>query len=216
MAANQNAAHPTGKTTAPGRQARGERRRTELLDAALRLIAQSGVAAVTHRAVAAAAGVSHRLTTYYFQTKEQMVVEAFRHLAARSVERTRASAASVADAAHAAPWSEALEVAIDAIVDTVLDASSGELREDASAELSMVLEIQRHAELASDYAAWQDRVEAILIGHAMALNATDPLQEARLLHAAIRGLRMELLARPDRPLSRDDLRALVSRLLTSL
>jgi DNA-binding transcriptional regulator YbjK len=200
----------------PARQARGERRRAELLDAAVRLIAQDGVAAVTHRAVAAAAGVSHRLTTYYFQTKEHMVVEAFRHLAARSVERTRAFAASVAEAARGTSWTDALEVAIDAIVDDVLDAPAGNPREEASAELSMVLEIRRHAELASVYAEWQDLVEAILVEHATTLNATDPVQEAKLLHAAMRGLRMELLARPDRPLSRAELRALVSRLLTSL
>jgi DNA-binding transcriptional regulator YbjK len=205
-----------GAPPVPARQARGALRRTQLLDAALRLIARDGVGAVTHRAVAAEAGVSHRLTTYYFHTKDQMVVEAFRHLAARSVERTRTAAAAVAAAASTAEWGEALQVAVDAIVDTVLDASSGDPREDASAELSMVLEIQRHSELASDYAEWQDRVEAILVEHATALNATDPVQEAHLLHAAMRGLRMELLARPDRPLTRSSLRALMGRLLTSL
>ena len=42
----------------PTRQARGTRRRAELLDATVRLIARAGVAAVTHRAVAAEAGVS--------------------------------------------------------------------------------------------------------------------------------------------------------------
>jgi len=200
----------------PTRQARGTRRRAELLDATVRLIARAGVAAVTHRAVAAEAGVSHRLTTYYFQTKDQMVVEAFRHLAARSVERTREAAAVIAAAARTTEWRDALEVVIDAIVDHVLDASNGDPREDASAELSMVLEIQRHSELASDYAAWQDQVESILVEHAKAMQATNPVQEARLLHAAMRGLRMELLARPDRPVSRSELRDVVSRLLTSL
>jgi DNA-binding transcriptional regulator YbjK len=202
--------------TPPSRQARGARRRAELLGAALRLIARSGVAAVTHRAVAAEAGVSHRLTTYYFQTKEQMVIEAFQHLAARSIERTRQAAASVAVAARTTEWGAALEVAIDAIVDAVLASSNDDPLEDVSAELSMVLEIQRHAELASDYAAWQEQVEAILVEHAEALAADDPVQEARILLAAMRGLRMEMIARPDRPTSRAEVHALVSRLLTSL
>jgi DNA-binding transcriptional regulator YbjK len=200
----------------PVRQARGTRRRTELLDATVRLIARAGVAAVTHRAVAAEAGVSHRLTTYYFQTKDQMVVEAFRHLATRSVERIRAAAALIASAARTTEWRDALEVVIDAIVDHVLDASNGDPREDASAELSMVLEIGRHDELASDYAAWQDQVESILVEHAKTMNATNPVQEAHLIHAAMRGLRLEMLARPDRPISRSELRELFSRLLTSL
>jgi len=74
----------------------------------------------------------------------------------------------------------------------------------------------RHDELASDYAAWQDQVESILVEHAKTMNATNPVQEAHLIHAVMRGLRLEMLARPDRPISRSELRELFSRLLTSL
>ena len=196
---------------APSRYARGERRREELLDAVLSIVAQRGVAAVTHRAVAAAAGVSHRLPTYYFQTKEQMLLEAFRHLAARSLERTRAAAEGVAAAGDRAG---AMRAAVDAVVDAVLGSLHAE-RGDVAAELTLVLEIAREPALARDYDAWQAEVRAILGQHARALGSGDPEGDARLITAVLHGLQIELLARPGRP-RRAELRALVSRFLHAL
>jgi len=54
-------------------------RRTAILDATLRLIAKGGIDSVTHRRVAAEAGVSLSSTTYYFATREDIIHEAFRH-----------------------------------------------------------------------------------------------------------------------------------------
>jgi len=193
-------------------QRRGEQRRRDLLEAVIRLIAREGVAAVTHRAVAAEAGVTHRLTTYYFRTKENMLKEAFRHLAAESLERARAASAGWAGAGD---WDAAIQGAIDAVVDVVqggLHMSPG----GTAAELSLVLEIPRHPGLADDYAAWQDALEGVLADHARALNSDDPVGDARIILAAIRGLQIERLGRPDRSLRRKQLRALVERLLTSL
>jgi DNA-binding transcriptional regulator YbjK len=201
-------------TRAPARQARGARRREELLEAALRLIARSGVAAVTHRAVAREAGASHRLTVYYFRTKEQMLLEAFRYLAARSLERTERAAKGVAAARDR---SAAIEAAIDAVTDAVL----GGLRAPtggAAAEFSLVLEIARHPALARDYAAWQERVENILREHAQALHSDDPEADARLIIAALRGFQLEYLATatPRQRLPRAALRALIARLIRRL
>jgi TetR/AcrR family transcriptional regulator, regulator of biofilm formation and stress response len=55
------------------RQPRGERRRREVLEAALRVIAERGVAGVTHRAVAEAAGVPASTTTYYFASLDELL-----------------------------------------------------------------------------------------------------------------------------------------------
>ena len=49
------------------RQARGERRHDAILEAALRVIAERGVSAVTHRAVAAEAAVPLYSTTNNFE-----------------------------------------------------------------------------------------------------------------------------------------------------
>jgi DNA-binding transcriptional regulator YbjK len=58
------------------RQPRGERRRREVLEAALRVIAERGVAGATHRAVAEAAGVPASTTTYYFASLDELLEEA--------------------------------------------------------------------------------------------------------------------------------------------
>jgi TetR/AcrR family transcriptional regulator, regulator of biofilm formation and stress response len=199
------------RRASPARQARGERRRQELLDAVLRLVAREGVAAITHRAVAREAGVTHRLTTYYFETKEQMLREAFRHLSARSLERTEQAARDVASARGGG---RALDAAIDAVADAVLGGLRGEAR--AAAEFSLVLEIPRQPGLAAGYAAWQQRMEEILCEHARALGSDDPEADARIIVAMLRGLQLERLAKPAEPPSRAALRALLARILTRL
>lgn len=56
----------------------GDRRRGgHILDAAIRLIATDGLAAVSIRAVAAEAGVSLAQVQYYFHSKDQLVTAAF-------------------------------------------------------------------------------------------------------------------------------------------
>jgi len=52
---------------------RGERRRQAILEAALRLISQHGVGALTHRAVAEEAGVPLASTTYYFDSLDELL-----------------------------------------------------------------------------------------------------------------------------------------------
>mgnify|MGYP006444734475 FL=1 len=59
---------------------KGEQCRLLLLDAALRvIIAKGAVEAVTHRSVAAEAEVSRGTTTYHFESRNKIVVLAFRH-----------------------------------------------------------------------------------------------------------------------------------------
>jgi TetR/AcrR family transcriptional regulator, regulator of biofilm formation and stress response len=61
-----------------GRRLRGARRREELVDAAVRVVARDGVAAVTHRAVAAEAGVPKSAATYHFDSLDTLLVAALR------------------------------------------------------------------------------------------------------------------------------------------
>ncbi|ALE73793.1 TetR family transcriptional regulator [Pseudonocardia sp. EC080610-09] len=64
------AAHPDG------RRARGDRRRTELIAATLRVVERDGAAGVTHRAVAREAEAPASLATYYFATLDDLLVAA--------------------------------------------------------------------------------------------------------------------------------------------
>lgn len=58
-----------------------EGRRRHIVDAAVRVIAEVGVADTTHRRIAAAAGVPLGSTTYYFPTLDDLVREALARVA---------------------------------------------------------------------------------------------------------------------------------------
>ena len=62
-------------------------RREHLLDAAIRVLGERGVRAVTHRAVDAEAGVGTGLTANYFPTREAL----FEAIVARFSQRERAN-----------------------------------------------------------------------------------------------------------------------------
>jgi AcrR family transcriptional regulator len=64
-----------------------EERRRQIADALLRTAAARGLHATGMREVAAEAGVSLRLVQYYFGTKEELLLAAMQHLAARFAAR---------------------------------------------------------------------------------------------------------------------------------
>lgn len=76
--------------TADRRRAKGERRRRELLDATLRVVARSGTTGVTQRAVAAEAGVPPSAVMYYFASVDELLVAALTAVNDRYVDRLRA------------------------------------------------------------------------------------------------------------------------------
>jgi AcrR family transcriptional regulator len=78
-----------------GRLARGERTRTALLESAMRIIADEGVAAATQRSVAAAAGASLASTTYHFGTRDELLAATMRHAAAIAVDDIERLAARI-------------------------------------------------------------------------------------------------------------------------
>jgi DNA-binding transcriptional regulator YbjK len=75
--------------SAPVNTKRQNPRRREILEATLRVIGESGVNSVTHRAVAQEAGVALASTTYYFDSKSALVEEALELMIERSIEYVR-------------------------------------------------------------------------------------------------------------------------------
>lgn len=88
-------------------QERSRLRRDELLAAAIELFAEGGSRAITHRAVAARAGLPPATTTYYFESIDELIREAL--------------------GAHIDQWSRDLEAlsAVDIDLDVSLDDASG-------------------------------------------------------------------------------------------
>jgi AcrR family transcriptional regulator len=68
----------------PPPQPEGKRR---IIEAAIRLIGESGVDGLTHRNVAAASDLSLASTTFFFKDKTEIVIAAFRELHRQSIER---------------------------------------------------------------------------------------------------------------------------------
>lgn len=60
-----------------------------MLDGAEHILREEGYAALTSRAVAERIGVKQRLVYYYFATMDDLIVETFRRLAVRELDRMR-------------------------------------------------------------------------------------------------------------------------------
>lgn len=73
----------------PIKQDRSAQRQQRIADAAVAVIAQAGIAGVTHRRVAREAGVSLAATTYYYRAKSDIVADASNRLLAGYVDAFR-------------------------------------------------------------------------------------------------------------------------------
>jgi len=65
-------------------------RKDAILDAAIALIGERGLGAVTHRAVAAKAGLPGSTTSYFFASIDELILEAMRRVADTAIEQLNA------------------------------------------------------------------------------------------------------------------------------
>lgn len=157
--------------TVDGRRVRGERRRRELIDATLRVVQRAGVAGVSHRAVAAEAGLAPSSATYHFTGIDDLLVAAL---------------TAVADS-----WSAVLRDVVDGdreLADVLAHAARDTLRLRAEYELCL-LAARRH-ELRPIARRWA--------GELAALVPSDPVT-ARALVAAVDGLLMAAMLADEPP-----------------
>lgn len=87
--------------------------RQQIVQAAAESLLESGYAGTSVRAIASRAGVAIGNLQYYFPTKSELLVEAWRYLTARSVEELRAACNRLDDPL------EALELGVESIWDTL-------------------------------------------------------------------------------------------------
>ncbi|WP_145803399.1 TetR/AcrR family transcriptional regulator [Kribbella amoyensis] len=181
-----------GRGIVDGRRARGALRRTELLKATLSVLERDGAAAVSHRAVAAEAGVSLASTTYHFATLDDLLVEALTwaadDLTAELHERVTELGARPAD-----------ELA--RLVEHLLVYRRGR----TLAEYELYLLAARRPALREAAAAWLQPLTEI------ARTFTTNPQKASLLVAALDGLLLQSLIGA-RPFDQADVAALLSHL----
>ncbi len=183
---------------------RGERSRRAILEATLRVIARGGVDAVTHRRVAAEAGVSHGTTTYHFASRDEIVLEAFRYYIG-TISTLMASAGA-----------ELREPTPEAIVDFLVELVRREFTDPELllAEYELILFAARNEALAREYRAWQRGLDAQLAAALEACGAPRPVEAARLISSVHRAFELERLTLPDTPA--EDLRRRLELLLPGL
>jgi DNA-binding transcriptional regulator YbjK len=192
------------------RDRRGEVRRAELLEAAIHLIGAHGLDGVTHRAVAAAAGVPAASTSYYFRSKDELIDEALSTLATREIERLRQRREALGDGAAD------LEETTRALSAWIEEQLTDEGRVAMLAQYQLQLEAARRPEAAAILAAWKEGTDDLAETAMRALGAADVRTAGILLVCAIDGLRLRLLASGHEPLSGVELREVVRALLAGL
>ena len=192
-----------------GPYAPGVQRRRELLEAVLRIVARDGVAAVTHRAVAAEAEAPLRATTYYFAAKEDMIREAFRFFAEQSILQIDETSERYLDR-EVGP-----EDAVTMIFETVVRESRNP-NTSWAAEFELILAIAREPSFAPEYRVFQDRLDQGLQLAMRRIGSRRPARDARIVLAYLRGFELEQLSRPDRKSWQRRMKADLSGLVTAL
>jgi TetR/AcrR family transcriptional regulator, regulator of biofilm formation and stress response len=181
----------TASTRKSGRRddrPRGAARREALLEAVLKVVADVGADAVTHRRVAEVADLPLASTTYWFESKEQLLTAALELAAARDIARLQEFAAEPPD-----DFTDPLELAVAAILeplDESLQASRGSLL----ATYLLLLEAARRPSLRGVAKEWTEAYLKLLGRLFRQAGSADPAADAELLLAAADGLLISQLA----------------------
>ena len=198
-----------------GARPRGAARRDALLDAVLRVIAEVGVDAVTHRRVAEVAGLPLASTTYWFESKEHLLTAALERAADRDISRLRALLGETPE--HApdplglaveavlgpsedstkAPPSGAADNSTKAPPPGAADNSTYASRGWLLATYALVLEAARRPALRDVTTRWTDAYLEALPPLLAAAGSRHPRSDAELLLAAADGLLVDQLASGD-------------------
>jgi DNA-binding transcriptional regulator YbjK len=187
---------------------RGRARRTAILDAALAVVARDGTGAVTHRAVAKVARVPLAATTYYFASRDDLLLEAFRHLTARRM-------AALDEAFAVLPERLSAEVAAAGWAHALAELLRSEPAR-VVAELEMHLESYRRPQLRTIHAQWEAKAMEYFTAGMKAIGSRKPAVDAAIVLAVLTGLEIGEIVNPTANAERDLLAPLLRRLLHAL
>jgi len=189
---------------------KGERRREEILRAALRVIGARGADSVTHRAVAAEAGVPLSATTYYFASKEELLEHSLLLAAREETERVERLVLALAPQSLSADeWAAAVAAQLAADVD------EDPARHVALFELA--LEAARSdSPLREELRRWQEAHLRLAEMGCRAVGSAEPELDARIVVSTLTGLMLEQLTGGRRDFGRAVLHPALARLFARL
>lgn len=137
---------------------KGRRRREQLVEAAAAVLLSDGPAGLSHRAVAARAGLPLAATTYYFDSLEDLLEAAMRRLADGWISAAQDAISRLPDALEN---DDAVAGAVVAVV-TASPAGGPADREALLVVYERYVEAGRHPRLAGLVTEWNAEVEALL------------------------------------------------------
>jgi TetR/AcrR family transcriptional regulator, regulator of biofilm formation and stress response len=194
-----------GRTNVP----RGEARREAIVRAALELIGEQGLDAVTHRAVAERAGVPLSATTYWFASKDAILQEALLVAAREEVERLERVVLELAGK----------ELDVSRWADAVAAELAAELEENPTRQVAfieLVLEGTRRPWLREEVARWDEAFLRLAEVGLRATGSPEPVTDARLVVATVTGLIIGQLTDPQPDFEEQVFRPALERLFTRL
>src|SRR5215469_3823848 len=161
-----------------------EPRRTEILEAALRIVAAGGPDAITFRRVAERAGVPLGSLTYYFESREDLLREAFRLYLAEAAAFVR----DVEEGSRSHTPSQVIEMVM-AIMRREFSDDPAMVR----VEYELILYAVREPELAREFNAYERWMETKLAASLEETGAPRPIDAARTIIDVARGFEIERL-----------------------
>jgi DNA-binding transcriptional regulator YbjK len=178
---------PTSATkpgaTSRAARPRGPARREALLEAVLKIVAELGTDAVTHRRVAEVAELPLASTTYWFESKEHLLTAALELAAERDLTRLREHVS------EAAADADPLELAVRAIVSL-----TEPVRSSLITTYALLLEAARRPALREIAGRWTEAYLKTIGRLFERAGSAHPGEDAELLLAAADGLLIEQLA----------------------
>jgi AcrR family transcriptional regulator len=191
VAARGSAREPGGR--GPGRRA--GRRKIAVLEAACRVIADRGADATRFADVAAESGVPVSTLQYYFGSREDLLVAAFRHASSAEIAALEADVAAISD-----PWQQLERIITTSLSGYLPSAPAGGRLWIESWHFG-IRDAEMRADALRDNTAWR-RLVAQVIRRGIELGTFggryDPGQVAVLTIAAADGMGIPLsLADPD-------------------
>lgn len=171
-------------------------RQQELMEVTLRIIGRLGVDGVTHRAVAAEAGLSLGAITHHFSSRDSLVEAALHHALARETGRLRALSLSLQDQV----------MDIDAWIGALTAWYARELKTDAEVHIACyeaflaAARSPRYRDIIQQwFFTWQRSAELAM----KAAGSPRARQHAELFVSALIGIVLQQLAAPRRSFRRD-------------
>ncbi|AKK29300.1 TetR/AcrR family transcriptional regulator [Mycobacterium sp. EPa45] len=182
-----------------GTTARGAARRTEIIDAAIEVMARVGLAGLSMRLVANQAQIPLGALSYYFDDKSDLIAQSFAQLSDREIDRV------VATAERLEPSMPAEQLA-DLVADMIIDGFSSPPGAIVT-RYELVTEASRDERLRPMFEAWYAAMIPALSRLFREIGSGQPELDSRTVMAVMAGLEIDNLYRPLGPVDKRRIRA---------